>query len=120
MPMQNEDRDWLDDRIAVGNYIPDDGFTARVVSRLPKVRSSAAEALRWRILFISALLAGGLLVAQMISLAHGVTYLISRDSLAGVLGQLALFLEQPRVLYGGAAGIVILGFASIPFLRRWA
>jgi len=117
MNMQNQD--WLDERIAVQNYIPDDGFTARVVSRLPQARADAVAILRSRILFLSAFLAFCLLLVQIIPLAQGLQHLASRYSPADFIGQLAALVQQPAVLYGGAGCVILLGFASIPFLRRW-
>jgi hypothetical protein len=120
MNMQNEDRDWLDERIAATNYIPDDGFTAKVVGRLPKTRSNAAELFRWRILFVTTFLALCLFAVQMVSVAQGVNQWITRDSLVKTVGQVAAFVQQPGVIYSAAGCVMLLGFASIPFLRRWA
>ena len=119
MPMQNKDRDWLDQRMAVQDYIPDNGFTAGVVARLPKTRSDAAGILRRRILFLSTLLAAGLLIVQMVPLAQGVGHLASRYSPMQAVEQFAILMRQPGVIYGSAGCIILLGFASIPFFRRW-
>lgn len=118
--MQNDERDWLDERLAAQDYLPDDGFTGRVVGLLPKMRARAAELLRWRILFISALLSTCLLAVQIMPLARGINQMFLQYSPMETVGQLSRLLQQPDVIFGGAAGIVILGFASIPLLRRWA
>jgi hypothetical protein len=120
MNMQNDDRDWLDERLAVENYIQDDGFTGRVISRLPNMRSSAVALLRWRILFISALLSTGLLALQIGPLTRSLTQLFFHYSPMDGLELLSRILQQPNVIYGGAGCVILLGFASIPFLRRWA
>jgi hypothetical protein len=118
--MQNEDRDWLEDRMAMNNYIPDDGFTARVVERLPKTRSQPMASLRWRILFVSAFLAFCLIVVQIVPLVSGLDQLGWHYSFAPSLGPvLGSWVRQPTVILGGAGCVVLLAFASIPFLRRW-
>ena len=118
--MPNQDRDWLDERIAVQNYIPDDGFTAGVVNRVAKTRADAAGIVRRRILFLTTFLAACLLVVQMVPLADGVSHLASRYSPLEAMKELAALLHQPGVVFGGAGCVILLGIASIPFLRRWA
>ena len=117
--MQNEDRDWLDQRMALNNYIPDDGFTARVVGRLPKARAHAMAAPRRRILFVSAFLAFCLVLVQIVPLVRGIDQLASHFSLAWPLAHFLGLVRQPAVLLAAAGGVIVLGFASVPFLRRW-
>jgi hypothetical protein len=114
-----ENLDWLDERLAVDRYIPDDGFTARVVSRLPE-RRSMAVIVRRRILFVSVFLAVCLGAVQVVPLVLTVERFLALHSPIEAFVRLAAFAEQPFVLVCAAAGIIALSFASIPLLRRWA
>ena len=105
------------------NYIPDDGFTARVVEQLPESRLNEVGRLRKGILVLSGVfaagLATGLLAMQIGPFRQSVDIVFSRSAMIAAMNHLALVLEQPAVVYGVSGGLVILGFAAIPFLRRW-
>jgi len=103
----------------MNNYIPDDGFTARVVDRLPRSRAGAAEVLRWRILLVSAFLAFCLVIVQIVPLARDLDQLASAYSPGETFRHLLGLIRQPAVMLGGAVCVIVAGFASIPFLRRW-
>lgn len=58
MSSDDEMKDWLDDRLSGPQpHIDDDGFSARVMARLPPP-SRSREKLRTRVLFTSAVAAG--------------------------------------------------------------
>ena len=121
--MIDEDRDWLDDRLALNNYVVDDGFTAAVVDRLPKSLPGTVRAFRWRILFASTCLATcvafALVLSEIGTLIQGFQKLPSLYAQAEGMTRIGALLQQPTFLYGGAGCIVLLGFVAIPFLRRW-
>jgi hypothetical protein len=121
--MSNQDQDWLDGRLGAQKYISDDGFTGRVVDQLPASRPRPVRTLRSYILFVSTCFAAcvglSLLIMEIGPLAETFHRALSRDSFAESLNHLAAVVQQPGVLRGGAIGIVLLGVAAIPFLRRW-
>jgi hypothetical protein len=117
--MSNQDRDWLDERIAVSNYIPDDGFTARVVRSLPKPSAEPALSQRTMILMVSTLLAMALIVLQVGPLIQSINHFVAHTIRGESVVQIAKWIQEPAVLFSGACGLTLLGVAAIPFLRRW-
>jgi hypothetical protein len=117
--MTMEDKDWLDRRLAADNYIPDEGFTARVVERLPAERASSFAARRC-ILAVAAFVAVCLAAAQVIPLFRALQQFVAHHSVAETLTGFISLTHQPFVLMGVGAGMTVLAFASIPLLRRWA
>jgi hypothetical protein len=122
MSMQDQKSDWLDERLAVNSYLPDEGFTAQVIGRLPETRPKVAL-LRSRILFLTMVFAFGLATGMAImkigSLLQAFNRLATHGPLPEILTQIARLAQHPGVIYGGAAAIILLGFVSIPWLRRW-
>jgi hypothetical protein len=118
--MRDQDQDWLDDHLAADNYIADDGFTARVITQLPKALPNRAASLRGRILFISAVFSLGLALLLIVPLAGTVGSSFNQLSRDISIPHLVSLFRQPAVLYGGAGCILLLTLASIPFVRRWA
>jgi hypothetical protein len=116
--MNVHDNDWLDQRLAAKDYLPDDGFTAQVMERLPQKQPASAGQLRWRILSLSVALAFGVFVLQVLPLFREINPLAARFFSPEGLAHLVALCEQPTVLYSAAAGIVLLGFATIPILNR--
>ncbi len=114
-----DDKDWLDERLASGVYIPDDGFTGRVVNRLPKIYSREAK-LRLRILFTAALLAVCLAALQIVPLVREIEMVGGQYSLAQMMNSGLSYLQKPTFVLGVAATILVSTLASIPLLRRWA
>lgn len=112
--MNMDDQDWLDAQLVVDRYIPDDGFTGRVVGRLPK-RGATAGALRQRILFVSAFLAMCLVAVQIVPLFRSIEFFVSRHSPMESLVRLAVWAEQPIVVACAAGGMIALAVAAIPF-----
>jgi hypothetical protein len=121
--MTDQDTDWLDDKLGVNNYIPDDGFSARVVDQLPQAWLSNAESMRRGILilcgFFAAGVAVGMLAMQIGPLKQAVSVLLSRSSMMAALNHFMLMMHEPVVLYSVSGGLFILAFAAIPLLRRW-
>jgi hypothetical protein len=117
--MMMEDQDWLDRRLAAGHYVPDEGFTSRVVERLPDRRTRPVMARQW-ILAATAFLAICLAAAQIVPLFRDMQQFAAHHPVANQLLAIVDFAERPFVLFGIAASLTALAFASIPFLRRWA
>jgi len=121
--MTDQDTDWLDDKLGVNNYIPDDGFSARVVDQLPQAWLSNAESMRRGILilcgFFAAGVAVGMLAMQIGPLKQAVSFLLSRSSMMAALNHFMLMMHEPVVLYSVSGGLFIVAFAAIPLLRRW-
>ena len=116
--MTMEDQDWLDRRLAVDKYIPDEGFTARVIDRLP-AQQSRSLVMRCRILAAAAFLAVCLVAVQIGPLFHSIRQLMADHSVAEIFGLVATIAQRPVFLFSVAAGMTILAVASIPLLRRW-
>jgi hypothetical protein len=114
-----EDQDWLDRRLTADNYIPDEGFTARVMERLP-VKQPQAVVLRQRILAASAFVAACLIALQIVPLFHTFEHLAAHHPITGLFLGLATLIQQPLILVAAAAGMTFVAVASIPLLRRWA
>jgi hypothetical protein len=114
-----EDHDWLDQRMAVDAYVPDDGFTARVIERLPAKRPRAVV-LRQRILAASVFLAVCLMALHVVPLVYNLEQFTAHHSPLEMFARVATFILQPVVQVRAAIAIVVLAFASIPLLRRWA
>jgi hypothetical protein len=119
MNMENQDRDWLDERLTMSNYIPDDGFTARVVSRLPESRPQKARSFRSFILLLSGLVAAVLALVQIVPVFRNLNHVALRYLTGDSLGHVASFVQQPVYLYSAAGCMGLLAIVSIPFLRRW-
>lgn len=117
--MTMEDQDWLDQRLAADNYIPDEGFTTRVVGGLGVERASSLAARR-RILAVAAFVAICLAAAQIVPLFRALQQFVLHHSIAETLTGLIGLTHQPFVLVGLGTGLTVLAFASIPLLRRWA
>src|SRR5580692_8037726 len=97
MNMPDSDRDWLDERLAGGSYIPDNGFTVQVTSRLPKRHSNAVRVLRRRILFLSAFVAFAILVVQIIALLQEANQW--EPSVTEGVNAVVTFAHRPHLLY---------------------
>ncbi len=117
--MLMDNHDWLDERLAADSYIPDDGFTARVVRRLP-ARSTRAEVQRRRILMISAFVAFCLVAVQLVPLFDSARQFLIHHSPVDLLGEMIELAQRPAVVLRAAAAMAVLALVSIPFLRRWA
>ncbi len=123
MIMPDQEHDWLDERLAEMPYLPDGGFTERVVSHLPQSIRTDAGRVRRRILTIAtgSALALGLVLAvrDVPSLVHTMTPLANAAPFTHAAGYLVEWARQPMFFYGGAAAITLSSFAILPFLRRW-
>ena len=117
--MDDQDLDWLDERLAAESYIPDHGFTARLMDSLPK-RTTRAIKRRTLILFASGFAAVCLMAVQIIPLLQAVIQLVSGGTVDNVMEVVAMRLRQPAFLFECGAAVGLLSLASIPFLRRWA
>ena len=116
--MSDQHHDWLDQHLAASPYIPDDGFTARVITHLPK-KAAPAISLRQRILFLSAFLSTCLVAVLIGPLVSLISESTSRAAQAGTVDHVIGLAQQPMVLYCVAGGLLVASVASIPFLRRW-
>jgi hypothetical protein len=116
--MHMDDKDWLDQRLEAGTYIPDDGFTARVVTRLPK-RESRAVIVRRQILFLSTFLAVCLGAVQVIPLVRQMEALAGQYSLGHLVDLGTAYLHQPLGLAIAAGIAIAASLALVPLLRRW-
>jgi hypothetical protein len=116
--MNVDNNDWLDERLAVKAYLPDDGFTARVLERLPQTQPLAVVERR-RILAVSSALAALLFVAQTFAMLRGggpaIGHLLSPE----FASEVAALSRQPIVFAGISGGMALLGLSVVPFLRRW-
>lgn len=115
--MNMDDRDWLDRRLQAGAYLPDDGFTARVLERLPAPRR--ALVLRRRILAVAALVAGGLALVLVLPLVHSIQQALAGHSLNGIAAVVATCARQVPFQVGAVAVTIILALASLSAARRW-
>lgn len=121
--MNDQDRDWLDDRLAAGNYIPDDGFTSKVLAELPGNARKIEAQRRWILAGAFAVAAGvaiSMTIADAGNWALAFSRLLSGIFQAGNVAHFTALLEQPTGLLGLAAVAATLTAASIPFLRRWS
>ena len=113
------DQDWLDSRLAAESYLPDQGFTARVVSSLPH-KPRTVVSLRVVILCGTGLLAFWLFLWQLPPVLQSVGHSLGGRYSVGInLGLLSAELQQPMVLFSLAGILLTVGVGSIPFLRRW-
>jgi hypothetical protein len=117
--MKMEDHDWLDQRLAADNYLPDEGFTARVMERLPAKRTRPMRT-REGILAVAAFAAICLAAVQVVPLFQNIQQFATHHPIQEMVLGLAGFLQQPMVLAGAGLGMTLLTVASIPLLRRWA
>jgi hypothetical protein len=116
----NVDNDWLDQRLAVKDtYIPDEGFTARVMGHVPKKQPATAGRIRWRVLSISVAIAFCLFVLQIVPLLQNLNPLLTHYTSPDALNDLIMLCQSPAVLFSIAGSVILLGFAAIPLLRRW-
>ena len=113
----NMDQDWLDRRLAAESYLPDDGFTSRVVDRLPKAPHRTFS-FRRRILMCSWLLAFCLFLVLFVSALQTTQHVLASLSTASVLTRFAGELRQPYVLLCAATGAALLGLGTLRFLER--
>jgi hypothetical protein len=99
-----QDKDWLDERLAASAYLPDDGFTARVVEGLPqRPRTSIC-----------------LIASQSIPLFQMVVGLVAGGSLDHLVGLIGKSLHQPIFLAGCGGAMALLTLSAYPFLKRLA
>jgi hypothetical protein len=118
--MENRDNDWLDDRLASAAYLPDDGFTVRVITQLPKPKGSYALGIRGYILLVSSVICLALVAILIGPLVTTLNEMASHYSPLAEMGRLVGLLRQPAALYA-AEGISAIGtLIALPFLRRWA
>ena len=122
--------DWLDSRLAEDAYLPDEGFTARVMQQLPS-QPLLDERRRFLlfapfIVIACALFGMGSLnalwrgQAELFRLGsqlrpafrHSVSYLDSFSALA-------YWLEQPAVWLGCIGSFLLIAYLGSPSLRRW-
>ena len=116
--MVMDDRDWLDRRLAAGTYVPDDGFTARVVGRL-SVNRAREITRRRQILAIAAILATALILVQIIPLAHALQQLVAGQSIPGLIGAIGANMHGYLLPVSAAVAMTALALGSISLLRRW-
>ncbi len=114
-----DDQDWLEQRLAIDKYIPDDGFTAGVIDRLPAPQARPMVARRL-ILVASAFTAVCLAAVLIMPLFHTIQEFTARRPVAGIFLGLTSLIQKPAFLISAAVGMTALAFASIPLLRRWA
>ena len=113
------DQDWLDQRLASENYLPDDGFTARVVAQLPQKRKAALPVRGW-ILGGSGLLAFCLFVLQVFPLIRSLAAFSPTARITIAPAQLESFLQQPALLLGAMVCAILLTVGALSVLRRLA
>jgi hypothetical protein len=122
--MDVEQNDWLDRKLAMKEqYIPDDGFTAHVIGRLPKKRTSAIAQVRRVVLGVTGVIAFALFVVLLvptIPLVRELPTALARYVSPTFWNHVSALLMQPAVMFGISAVIVALCFACLPLLRRVA
>jgi len=99
MGMPNQD--WLEKRLSGANYIPDDGFTARVASKLPQRVPRAVDVLRRRVLMIAISIAFALLVILLIPVIEQANAWFSQPAVAEKVMLVDTLAHRPRLLYEG-------------------
>jgi hypothetical protein len=114
-----QDKDWLDERLAASAYLPDDGFTARVVEGLPQ-RPRRAFNRRTLILFVAVFTSICLIASQSIPLFQMVVGLVAGGSLDHLVGLIGKSLHQPIFLAGCGGAMALLTLSAYPFLKRLA
>jgi hypothetical protein len=121
--MEDQQQDWLDERLAQLPYIADGGFTERVIKHLPPPALADRRRLR------SWILAG----ASCCALAVGVVLAMidfpasSQELTPGAIHfpitDVAVYfsnlIRQPMVLYSSLGTIMLSSLSVLPFLRRW-
>ena len=117
--------DWLDARLQEDQYLPDDGFTARVMQRLPA--SSPLDERRRLLLFTPFLVLASALfgmegLCAIIRSNHELRSLGGQlrhsASYVDVFSVLAYLLEQPTVLFGCLGVMAMAAYLGSPSLRR--
>jgi hypothetical protein len=117
--MTMDDRDWLDQRLASGTYLPDDGFTARVVGQLADTRARDLVR-RQRILAVASVLALALVIVQIVPLIHDIQVLVAGMSLQGLVATVGTHAHD-WIFQAGAAGVMTLvALGSVALVRRWS
>jgi hypothetical protein len=116
--MTMEDRDWLDQRLASATYVPDDGFTARVVGRLAAEQAQTMK-VRSVILAVAALLALALMLVQAVALARSVRPLRPSQSVADFIAFVGTHAGSFAFLTGVAVAMSVFTVALLFFARRW-
>jgi hypothetical protein len=119
MDMENRDKDWLDDRLVSAAYLPDDGFTVRVIAQLPKANRAYALGIRGYILLISSVICLALVAILIGPLVATLLQVASHYSATEETGRFVGLLRQPLAVYGAEAVSVVGTIIALPFLRRW-
>jgi hypothetical protein len=114
-----QEKDWLDQRLAATAYLPDDGFTVRVVEKLPH-RPRRAFSRRTFILFVATFAAICLVASQLIPLFQAAVGLVAEGSLDHLVAVIGKSLQQPAVLLGCGGGMALLTLGAYPLLKRLA
>jgi hypothetical protein len=119
MFMPNEEHDWLDARLSARDYIPDAGFTAAVMGRVPKRSAAAVATTRNVILLFAGLISLVLLTIQASSLAAHINRLNSIPVSGATLLHFLQLIQQPLALPILSLSLVVLTLSAMPLLRRW-
>jgi hypothetical protein len=117
--------DWLDARLQEDQYLPDQGFTARVMDRLP---ASPVLDPRRRLLFLAPFLLLACVTVwvqtlstrpELVAFARNFRSLLRHADFLQVFSTLAYLLEQPTVLFGCLGAGILAAYLGSPTLRRW-
>ncbi len=117
--MVMDDHDWLDQRLASGGYVPDDGFTARVLDRASAKRARSLH-LRRVILMCAAVLAGALVLVQSVALARSIQQLRLGQSISDLIAFARAHATSVGFDAGVAAVLSLVALGVVFASRRWS